>query len=255
MGLPTLLFVLPLAAALGPPTLEDWSTDVLDVQVCGLPSDGAPDCLGSPYTEAACGHARCCWKDDRCVAPGQVRRPAQRPRSRRTRAGVRRRRPRDAPVLRRRPGAGAARRAPRRRRRGDGRRRRRNVADVPADLRRGRRRRQRRGVPAEPDLRRREASAPNDPLAPARARALRRGARGRRHHRRHVDGPRGLQRHAGARASAAPLGIQLFRESTTRRSASTSRIRRTRPSTCPSRRSWSPKSSGSRQRPFGVGKP
>ncbi|KAH8065775.1 hypothetical protein JL722_158 [Aureococcus anophagefferens] len=79
--------------------------------VCGLPSDGAPDCPGSPYTEAACGHARCCWKDDRCVAPGQVRRPVQRPRTRRTRAGVRRRRPRDAPVLRRRPGAGAARRA------------------------------------------------------------------------------------------------------------------------------------------------
>ena len=86
MRLPILLLVLPLAAALGPPTLEDWSTDVLDVQVCGLPSDGAPDCPGSPYTEAACGHARCCWKDDRCVAPGQVRRPVQRPRTRRTSA-------------------------------------------------------------------------------------------------------------------------------------------------------------------------
>ncbi|KAK7253460.1 hypothetical protein SO694_00001852 [Aureococcus anophagefferens] len=72
MRLPILLLALPLAAALGPPTLEDWSTDVLDVQVCGLPSDGAPDCPGSPYTEAACGHARCCWKDDRCVAPGQA---------------------------------------------------------------------------------------------------------------------------------------------------------------------------------------
>jgi hypothetical protein len=58
-----------------------------------------------------------------------------------------------------------------------------------------------------------------------------------------------------ARLPRLCLGIQLFRESTTRRSASTSRIRRTRPSTCPSRRSWSPKSSGSRQRPFGVGKP
>ncbi|KAH8075649.1 hypothetical protein JL721_1663 [Aureococcus anophagefferens] len=52
--------------------LRRAASEALGAKVCGLPSDGAPDCPGSPYTEAACGHARCCWKDDRCVAPGQA---------------------------------------------------------------------------------------------------------------------------------------------------------------------------------------